>query len=55
MRRLWARAVPTPTDGGRGVLSSFWSLEDGRFGGQAGIHRPGGGRDRGLVEPHFRF
>lgn len=48
MRRLWARAVPTPTDGGRSVLSSFWSLEDSRFGGQAGIHRPGGGGDGGL-------
>lgn len=55
MRRLWARAVPTPRDGGRNVLSSSWSLEDGRFSGQAGIHRPGGGGDRGLAEPQFRF
>ena len=55
MRKLWAGAVPMPTDGGRSVLSSFWSLDDGRLGGQAGVHRPGGGGDRGLAEPRFRL
>lgn len=54
MRKLWAGAVPMPTDGGRNVLSSFWSLDDWRLGGQAGVHRPGGGGDRALAEPQFR-